>query len=295
MATGITVSSTSNLSSGQKIMVAQAIMANEVAQPDPDLVGSVRIPQGTKQYDILTHARLSDASALTEGTDLAQVQQIASASLSITPSEHGIIVTLSKRLIRRQGDGNIVGQAGQMIGNSLRRKMASDVAALYDGFGKSVGAASTALDIGYYRGAVAYLMTDNDSSYGPAPMPLVSSMHIESISDVLLDLTETSPRGTTTGFTDELIRRWWRGRDRLYGVELFHSGVISRDAGNDAKGCIMNGESALRLVIANDAEATEQRDESARLIEYGIFQEWGEGERADPHGVEMYFDAAATV
>ena len=49
------------------------------------------------------------------------------------------------------------------------------------------------------------------------------------------------------------------------------------------------------MVVANEAEATEQPDNSARVIELGIFQEWGEGERADDHGVEVYSDTVATV
>ncbi len=101
MATGLNLSSTSNLSSGQRILVAAAKMAFEPAAPDPDLITSQRIPQGHKQWDILTYARFNDANALTEGVDLAQSEQLVAATLSITPTEHGIISTLSKRLIRR--------------------------------------------------------------------------------------------------------------------------------------------------------------------------------------------------
>ena len=122
MATGLSVSGTSNLSSGQKIVVAAAKTAFEPAAPDPDLVSNERIGQGEKQWDILTYARLSDANALTEGVDLAQSEQLVTASTSITPSEHGIIATLSNRLVRRQGDANVVATTGTMIGESLRRQ-----------------------------------------------------------------------------------------------------------------------------------------------------------------------------
>ena len=47
--------------------------------------------------------------------------------------------------------------------------------------------------------------------------------------------------------------------------------------------------------MANNAEATEEDDNSLRAIEYGLFQEWGTGERADPHGVEIFSDSAATI
>ena len=294
MATGLSISSTSNLTSGQKIVIAAARTAFEPAAPDPDLVGSERIGAGEKQWDVSTYARLDQADALTEGADLSSVQQLRSNVLTITPSEHGIIATLSKRLIRRQADSNAVATAGTQQGQSLRRRMANDVIALYDGFSKSVVSAGSSLDITHFRGSVAYLLTDNDSDYGPAPMPLRAALHIEQISDIIDQITDQSPRGTTAGITDRVLQQWWKGSDRLYGVSIFHSGNITIDSGNDAKGAIM-AEDALHLVMATNADATEETDNSLRAVEYGLFQEWGEGERADPHGVEVFSDAEATV
>jgi hypothetical protein len=295
MATGLSISSTSNLSTGQKILVARAKMAYEPAAPDPDLIDNERIPDGHKQWDILTYARLSDAAALTEGVDLTSSQQLVAASLTITPSENGIIATLSKRLMRRQGDANVVGSAGTMIANSLRRKHAKDVIDLYDGFSKSTPGASNALDITHFRGAASYLMTDNDSGYGPAQPPFHAAMHIEQISDIILDITDGGTgRDTTTGIVDDMIKRWWKTSDRLYGIQVYHSGNISLDGNDDAKGAIFSKE-ALITVMANNAESTEEDDNSLRAVEYGLFQEWGTGERADVHGVEIFSDSAATI
>jgi hypothetical protein len=296
MATGITLSGTSNLTNGQKIFISSAMLAFEPAAPGPDLVESERIEVGTKQWDISTYARLSAATALTEGTDLSQVQQLVTATLQITPSEHGIIVTLSKRLIRRQGDSSVVGVAGEQSAGSLRRRMDLDVIALYDGFSKSIVGASNQMDITHFRGGVAFLLTDNDSAFGPAPLPLRAALHIEQISDIILDISDpgTAAGSRPAGFGDELLQRWWRGNDRLYGISIFHSGNIPLDSGSDAKGAIF-ARNAIYMVIANDADVTEEPDNSARIIEYGIFQEWGEGERASPHGVEVFSDASATV
>ena len=295
MATGISISSTSNLSSGQKILVASAREAYEPAAPDPDLVENHRIPQGHKQWDILTYARLTSAQALTEGVDLSSSQQLVANSLSITPAEHGIIATLSRRLIRRQGDTSVVSTAGKMLAASLRRRQASDVISLYDGFSKSTPGAGNAIDITTFRGAVAYLLTDNSSSYGPAPLPLHAALHIEQISDVIVDVSDPGAVVSSRfGLSAEMLQRWWKGSDRLYGVQIFHSGNIERDSSDDAKGGLFAKE-ALAMVMANNADSTEQEDHSLRATEYGIFQEWGEGERADVHGVEVYSDAAATV
>ena len=282
-------------------MIASAKEAFEPAAPDPDLIESERIPTGVKQWDISTYARISDAQALTEGVDLSSVQQLQTNSLQLTPAEHGILVTLSNRLIRRQGDSSVVTVAGRQIGASLRRRMAKDVIALYDGFSKSTGGGG-ALDITHFRGAVAYLMTDNDSAYGPAPMPVQAALHVEQISDIIADISDPSTAasnaaGTVTnrsGLSAEMIQRWYRGTDRLYGVGVIHSGNIERASDSSAKGAIFASE-ALYMVIANDADVTEEEDNSLRAKEYGIFQEWAEGERADPHGVEIHSDAATTI
>jgi hypothetical protein len=293
VATGLTISSTSNLSTGQGILIAEAKKAFEPAAPNPDLISSRRIPTGTKQWEIGTYARLSSASALTEGIDLAVTQQLVANYLTITPSEHGILATISMRLQRRQGDEDVMKGAGMMLGNSLRRRMDLDVIALYDGFSKTTPGASTALDISHFRGAVAYLQTDNNSSYGPAPMPLVAALHAEQISDIVGDIA-TDSGSYAAGLSADMVQNWWRGRDRLHGVQIFQAGNITRDSGDDAKGAIFSKE-ALFMGIGNEAEATEQPDHSLRAIEEGVFQEWGEGERADPHGVEIFSDAAATI
>jgi len=294
MATGISVSSTSNLSNGQRIFIESAKEAFEPAAPDPDLIESERIETGVKQWDISTFSRLSQATALTEGVDLSDVQQLSTNTLQLTPAEHGMIVTISNRLKRRQGDSSVVGVAGRQIGGSLRRRQASDVIALYDGFSKSVVGASTQLDITHFRGSVAYLLTDNDTAYGPAPMPLQAALHIEQISDIIADISDPGTTEARTGLSAEMLQRWWRGSDRLYGIPIYHSGNITLDSGFDAKGAIFASE-ALYMVIANDADVTEEDDNSLRATEYGIFQEWAEGERADSHGVEVFSDASATV
>jgi hypothetical protein len=185
--------------------------------------------------------------------------------------------------------------------------MAKDVIALYDGFSKSIVGTTAAIDITHFRGAVAYLLTDNNVSFGPAPMPLHAALHIEQISDIIADLSDpgiltlsgTGHKAAVNpvnrdGYSAELMQRWWRGSDRLYGIPIFHSGNIQKDSTPDAKGAIF-ASGALYMVVANDADVTEEDDNSLRASEYGIFQEWAEGERADPHGVEVFSDVTATV
>lgn len=296
MATGLSVATTSNMSTGQRIFVAQAIMANEPAAPGPDLVESERIPQGTKQWDILSWARFANAGALTEGVDLTVSQQLVSTALSLTPAEFGILAQVSWRLQRRQGDASIAGAVGRMVGASLRRRQDADVITLFDGFSKSTPGSSNVLTSVHLQGSYAFLATDNDSTFGPAPTPYVADLHVEQFNDIIRDIASPADFNVMTvpGMSQELIQNWWMGRHRLYGMQFFRGGNIPRDASGDSKGAIF-ARQAIYMVVANNADMTEEKDNSLRANEFGAFQEWATGERADPWGVEIFSDTAVTI
>ena len=275
-------------------MYNAARIAYEPAAPDPDLVKSYRMPQGHFRWDLLWWNRLAQATALTEGVDLGEYQQLVTSTYSITPSEHGTLANISKRLRRRQGDANVMSVTGTLLSQALRRRQANDIRALYDGASKSGPGASLGIDVTTFRGINAFLMTDNDSQWGPAPMPLRAALHIEQISDIILDISDPASRVVPyeSGWGAEMVKDWWKGSDRLYGVQVFHS-ALDRDASGDSKGCVF-ASTAMALVIAEDVDAAQERDISLRATETGIFQEWGEAEVADAHMVEVYSDSSAT-
>ncbi len=99
--TGLTVSTTDSLDDGQIIQIAAARQAFEPAAPEPDVISNERIQNGEKSWDILTYARLADAVALSEGIDDSSVQQLFANFLSVNPTEHGSLVSLSSRAMRR--------------------------------------------------------------------------------------------------------------------------------------------------------------------------------------------------
>ncbi len=308
MATGI---STAALGSGvtagssafthtQKILISAAKVANEPAAPDPDLVDVRNLPEGHYQFNFNTWGRMTQASALTDGVDLAQTQQLTLSSTLVNPTYHGIICTPTKLLMVRSGRSEIMNTIGKLLGMSIRIREANDVIALYDAFTKSVSGTGTTLDVGVFRGTVAFLMTDNTVNYGPALPPFVAALHIEQISDIIMDVTAgaDTPAGqvhdTTSGFSAAILQNWWKARDRLYGVQIFHSGNIARDGSSDSKGALM-ARTALGLVHQMSAEATEEKDNSLLAVEVGLFQLWGEATVIDQHGAEVYSNSAATV
>ena len=291
MATGLTLSSSSSLSDMSKTVIASAISNIEPAGPTNQLVSRYDIPQGAKQVNIPIWGR-NDAHALTEGVDISTPQQLSVTVTSITASEHGIMTFVSDRL-SRQNNEDILAHVGEVQGGALGRLLEDDLITLFDGFSNSIGSAGSNLTYRDIAGAVSYLKTDNNSSFGMAPGQPNAVMHPEQIRRFVQEVTGIQAGGSgmaaqpiPEGITADVIQNYFRGNERAFGVPIFQSGVLSRDSDGDAKGAVFV-PGALALAMAHEMEAEEERDASLRGTEMVMVGEWGEAEVADPWGVEM--------
>jgi len=291
MATGLTLSSSSSLSDMSKTVIASAISNIEPAGPTNQLVSRYDIPQGAKQVNIPIWGR-NDAHALTEGVDINTPQQLSVTVTSITASEHGIMTFVSDRL-SRQNNEDILAHVGEVQGGALGRLLEDDLITLFDGFSNSIGSAGSNLTYRDIAGAVSFLKTDNNSSFGMAPGQPNAVMHPEQIRRFVQEVTGIQAGGSgmaaqpiPEGITADVIQNYFRGNERAFGVPIFQSGVLSRDGSGDAKGAVFV-PGALALAMAHEMEAEEERDASLRGTEMVMVGEWGEAEVADPWGVEM--------
>jgi len=292
MATGLTLSSSSSLSDMSKIIIASAIANIEPAGPTNQLVSRYDIPKGAKQVNVPIWGR-NDAAALTEGVDISTPQQLSVSVTSITASEHGIMTFVSVRLTR-QNNEDILSHVGEVQGGALGRLLEDDLIVLFDGFSNSIGSAGSLLTFYHVAGAVSYLKTDNDSSYGMAPGTPNGVFHPEQIRGFVQEMTGIQAGGTTgmaaqpipEGVTAEVVKNYFRGNEKAFGVPIFQSGVLSRDGSGDTKGAIFVPQ-AIALAMAHEMEAENERDASLRGTEVVMVGEWGESEIADPWGVEM--------
>jgi len=274
-----------------KTVIASAISNIEPAGPTNQLVSRYDIPQGAKQVNIPIWGR-NDAHALTEGVDINTPQQLSVTVTSITASEHGIMTFVSDRL-SRQNNEDILAHVGEVQGGALGRLLEDDLITLFDGFSNSIGSAGANLTYRDIAGAVSFLKTDNNSSYGMAPGAANAVMHPEQIRRFVQEVTGIQAGGSgmaaqpiPEGITADVIQNYFRGNERAFGVPIFQSGVLSRDGSGDAKGAVFV-PGALALAMAHEMEAEEERDASLRGTEMVMVGEWGEAEVADPWGVEM--------
>ena len=202
--------------------------------------------------------------------------------------------------LTRQNNEDILSHVGDVQGGALGRLLEDDLVVLFDGFSNSIGAQDTALTYRQVAGAVSYLKTDNNASYGMAPGTPNGVFHPEQIRRFVQEVTSIQAGGSSgmaaqpipEGITAEVIQNYFRGNEKVFGVPIFQSGVLGRDSNGDSKGAIFVKE-AIALAMAHEMEAEQERDASLRGTEVVMVGEWGEVEVADPWGVEMYGDASA--
>ena len=291
MASGLTLSSSSSLSDMSNIVIASAISNIEPAGPTNQLVSRYAIPQGAKSVNIPIWGR-NDAVVVTEGVDISAPEQLSVTVTNIPATEHGIMTFVSDRL-SRQNNEDILSHVGEVQGGALGRLLESDLTTLFDSFTNSIGSASAMLTYYHVAGAVSYLKTDNDASYGLAPGTASGVFHPEQIRGFVQEVSGIQGGGTTglaaqpipEGVTSDVIQNYFRGNESAFGVPIYSSGVLARSS-NASKGAIFV-PNAIALAMAHEMEAEEERDASLRGTEMVMVGEWGEAQVADPWGVEM--------
>ena len=296
MATGLSLRNSGNLENMSQIIITNAISAVEPAGPTNQLVSRYDIPDGAKQVNVPLWTR-NDAAAVTEGIDISVPQQIEANVVTMTGKEHGILIFVSDRL-QKQNSEDVLAHVGEVQGNALGRLLDKDLIALFDGFSKViVDSSSTATDgtIVDLAGAVSYLRSDNDPSYGPAYGELNAVLHPEHIRRLAQDVTGISAGGTATtagttynngSISEDVLRNYYRGNFGIFGINIFEDGNLTV-ASNAAKGAIFQRE-ALALAIEQEMNAEQERDASLRGTEVVMTGTWKEKEIIDAFGVEFH-------
>ena len=246
MAEGLTLSSSSSLSDMSAIVIADAIANVEPAGPTSGLVTRYDVQQGQKQINLPIWGRLT-ASALTEGVTINNPQQLAVTVRNLTATEHGILTFVSDVLIQENNE-SILSEVGMMQGLAIGRLRESDLVTLFDSVtGLSTPGAGNDLTFRHLAGYVAYLRTDNNSSFGPAPGRPAAVLHPEQIRRLVEDESGMQAGGSagappeylTDGMSADVIRNYYRGQEKRFGVTIWESGVISRDGSGDSKGAVL--------------------------------------------------------
>jgi hypothetical protein len=302
MALTLSTSSTfQNSGSGMsKIAISESIQHVEPAGPSLQVVNRKEIPKGSFQVNLPIWGRVSSA-AVSEGVDLSDPQDVTVTVRTLSGTRHGALIFLSDRLIDQNVE-DVAAESGSMLGNSVGRLLESDIVTLYDGFSTSQPGAGNNASLLHLGWANAYLRTDNNTTFGPAPSRPNAVMHPEQIRRLWQEVAGIQAGGTVglaaqpipEGITSEVVQEYFRGNERMTGMRVYESGVISRDGSGDAIGGIFAKE-ALWVAMEQEYKAAIQRDESLFGEELVGSSVWGEGEAVDPWGYELLSAADANA
>jgi hypothetical protein len=147
------------------------------------------------------------------------------------------------------------------------------------------------------------MQTDsNDTAFGAAPGGQVNAvLHPEQIRRLVEDDAGIQAGGSSMaagarpqGPSEDVIKNYWRGQEQRFGIQIWSSGVISRDTTTgDAKGAIFAPQ-AFALCMAQEIEADDDKDIRSRGTDIVTVGVWGETEIVDNWAVEA-FSAADVI
>lgn len=250
---------------------------------------SVNIPK----YGVVT------TYALTEGTDMAQAQQITDTLMTLTPAEYGAQVMLTDMMLMEARD-EFFKTAGKILAESFDRQQDQTLCDDFDSFSQALGSAGTALTIGHVMAAVAAIQYNApaDASAGrggePGPDPIYGVFTPSQIHALNKTLLGGMGAAAATQITPETERARKGNEFTIPGVGITIKSDINlnKNTDDDAKSGIFSREATILVELGSAPSVEKERDASLRAWELNFVGRWARGEYEDDWGRECLFDSA---
>ena len=274
-----------------QVIVADIRLTARHAVPMANLVTRIMMPEHRGSPIDVPKLGTLTAVELTEGTDYTSFETVTDSDVSIDPTEVGVFVKLTDRMLRRAPAGferTVAGEGGR----AYAYKLDLDLLRQMDSFSTSLGASGTVLESGDLIAARALVKGGTEPGIGAVHCVL----HPYGIKDLVDDLVPSASNAIPAGISDDVTRQYltenYVGNTKLYGMNVWEDGNIEITATPDAKGGVFC-ENAIFLAITLEPTEEKQRDASSRGDELVIVGEYGYAEWLDAAGVELFHDATA--
>ena len=275
-----------DLAAGQIAMVDKARFTYEHIALCASLFNKMTLGKGEKSKYIPKFGTVT-AVDLTDGVDMADAQTISITGTTHTTDEAGCKVIVTKKL-RNQLKADAYAAAGVVIGNAMGRKIDKDGLGLFSGLNSGLGSAGTTFAVGYIAAAVNQCIGQAE----PVPLPLVCVLHPHTGNDIVTYLATPGTTNIPPDFQMDVLRNYWRGNDKLYGVPILLDGNTPVDSSDDAYGAVFCKLTFVYLV-GWEPERWVAYDDSLRGWEIGIVTDYGMVEEDGTYGRYLLFDATA--
>tara|TARA_R100001086_G_scaffold239309_1_gene164625 strand:- start:38 stop:880 length:843 start_codon:yes stop_codon:yes gene_type:complete len=257
-------------------IIAEALFVASEQSIMRGLVKNYAITGQGKSVEVPIYAVVT-AAAVSEATDLSNTA-INPSSVTITASEVGIMTTLTD-LARNSASRNVGADIGRLFGESIAKKIDTDLTALFDGFSTSVGGAGTELTIAKIFEAAATLRQSG------VPGPYYGVFNPKAIYNVKKSLTNTFVNPNAGDLQNEAMKTGFIGQ--IGGVQIFETSNVDGTSDTDnCKGGVFS-QDALGIAMMQDLKLETQRDASLRADEIVATAVYGVSELHDSYGIEM--------
>lgn len=248
------------------------------------LVDEIQVAFGTgKTVNYHTWVEMT-AAALTEGTAIGTNQVLDTVDVALTIGEVGLKAVLSD-FARDTSQEALIATIGRLFGRAVARKMDLDLVALFDGFGTSIGGATTAMTPALMREAIATL-----NAQGIDNSELVMVVHPNTVYDLEAGATNTFANPNAGVAQDAIMRRGFV--TNLFGVDVYQTSRIVETT-RVSKGCIFRKD-AIGLAMHKEMSLEVARDADLRADVLVGTARYAVGELNDAYGVEMHNQTSLT-
>lgn len=247
------------------------------------LVRNFNIPAGSgTDIKVPVYAKQA-AAALTEGTAVTPAA-ITTGGATITTGEVGVATTVTD-IARFASPSDVVSDLGKVFGEGIALKIDQDIAALFDGFGTTIGDGTAAITAANIFNAIAQLRSKSVPMSGMACV-----LHPEIAYDLKASITNSfvNPAGGAGSLANQAMTESFIGT--LGGVPVFESAAITSSSG-DSKGAVFHRD-GLGLAMMQDIKIEAGRNVLTRGDDLVANAVYGVGELIDDYGVELFFDSS---
>lgn len=230
-------------------------------------------------------------SALDEGEDMVDEQDIGLTTFNVTTEEIGAKVIITRRLLDRIASGatsNLWTPIGEQLGDGASRKMDTDLLGLASALngGTDIGLAGADMSAANVMSIISQAKTDkfgNDLRFVMHPNCMLR------LGRDLHTIGASSNRPIPKGFSEDMLGKFWSGIV-LGGVTFWEDGNITRDSSDDAINLLFN-KTALALLMSMEMTRDKTWDASRRAWELVLVRDYKAFELDDTEGAPVTTDA----
>ena len=280
---------TGNLASAQRIVIEQARFTAEHNAPMLSLVEHFRLGKGEKSIVVPKVGQFT-ASAVGDGVDIADEQDIGMTTTTLTTSEVGMKIILTDKLVRQLNEDTFR-MVGRQAGDAMARKKDGDILALFSALngGTDLGSAGRDMELGNVSILIGWALANKL----PKPWAIVHNpWAVMNLTASFFGYAGGTP-GTGAGaalasdYSQELLKDFFSVN--VGGVPIFHDGNLTLDASNDAIGAIFS-KNAMCYAESVEYNQETERDASLRATELVWSSDYGVFELDDSYGAPVTFN-----